>query len=204
MSNDTFEKLYKQFKPMVIKLVNKWSKIGLIEKDDLMQIAMISLIYSYNHYDPNKGASFAGYIYSNIEFAIKKELSHIKHQDRDCKSLQTPLFDAEGKEITLEDTLVDDNVDIEAEIEDKLMIQTYKDEIEKYLDDDKSNICILRWIENCSYEFICNNLGVTNSKISSILMTSRMRLITHSKLFNEEFKKIHGISEYRTESAAIM
>lgn len=33
MGNDEYMKLYEQFKPMIIKLVNRWSRIGVIEYD---------------------------------------------------------------------------------------------------------------------------------------------------------------------------
>ena len=33
MNNDEYMKLYKQFKPMIIKLVHKWSKLNIIEFD---------------------------------------------------------------------------------------------------------------------------------------------------------------------------
>ena len=49
MSNEEYMKLYEQFKPMIIKLVNKWSRIGVIEYDDLMQIALLALIHAQKY-----------------------------------------------------------------------------------------------------------------------------------------------------------
>ena len=54
MSNEEYMKLYEQFKPMIIKLCNKWSRIGVIEYDDLMQIALLALIHAYNTYDETR------------------------------------------------------------------------------------------------------------------------------------------------------
>lgn len=51
MSNDEYMKLYEQFKLMIIKLVNRWSRIDVIEYDDLMQIALLALIHAYETYD---------------------------------------------------------------------------------------------------------------------------------------------------------
>ena len=201
MSNDDYMKLYKQFEPMIMKLVNKWSKFGLIEKEDLMQIAMLSLVYSYNHYDASKGASFASYVYSNIEFAIKKELNRIKHQDRDCVSLQTPLNVLDDENMTLEDTLQDDT-DIQEEIQSKIMINYYEAECKRVLPKDKFQVCYLRWFENMPYKAI--EKVTEKNNISGILLQAQSLLLAKSRVFNEEYKKLVGISEYSTERLALL
>lgn len=86
--------------------------------------------------------------------------------------------------------------------DDKGMIQTYKTEIEKYLGANKSNICILRWFEDMSYEYITKVTGINN--IYSTLRESRMTLIRKSLLFRNEYRRIHHIDEYDTERVALL
>ena len=62
MSNDEYMKLYEQFKSMIIKLVTKWSRIGVIEYDDLMQFALLALIDAAKSYDKTRGTKFSTFI----------------------------------------------------------------------------------------------------------------------------------------------
>lgn len=83
------------------------------------------------------------------------------------------------------------------------MLQTYKKEIEKYLDANKSNICILRWFEDMSYEYITKVTGISN--IYSTLRESRMTLIRKSLLFRNEYRRLHHIDDYsNTERLALI
>lgn len=204
MSNDEYIKLYEQFKPMIIKLVNKWSRIGVIEYDDLMQIALLALIHAYNTYDETKGKKFSSYVYDMIEYRMRKEIYIVdkKNKNKPTISLNTVIQNSEGDTAELID-LIADELDLQEEIEDKLMIQTYKTEIEKYLDANKSNICILRWFEDMNYDYIEKVTGTNN--IYSTLRESRMTLIRKSLLFRNEYKRIHHIDDYsNTERLALM
>ena len=200
MSNEVFECLYKKFENMIKVFVKKYK--GLLEEEDIRQCCCIAIVKAHKTYKDNRNTKFSNWVYSNMDWECLRQIRGIKHQDRDCISLQTPLFDAEGKEITLEDTLIDDRVDVEAQVYDGMVKDIYKREIEKYIDGKKLDVCILRWFNNCSYNYISTVTGVNN--ISNTLMECRMRLIQRSPLLRAEFYKLHGISEYRTESAAIM
>ena len=81
------------------------------------------------------------------------------------------------------------------------MVQVYRNEIEKYLDKDKSNICILRWFEDMSYEYIRKVTGINN--ISGVLRDSRVHLVSKSKLFKEEYRRIRHIDEYSNPAVII-
>lgn len=204
MSNDEYIKLYEQFKPMIIKLCNKWSRIGVIEYDDLMQIALLALIAAHNTYDETKGKKFSSYVYDMIEYRIRKEIYIVdkKNKNKPTISLNTVIENSEGDTAELID-LIADKVDIQEELEEKLMLQTYKREIEKYLDANKSNICILRWFEDCPYEYIKKVTGISN--IHGTLREARMALIRKSLLFRNEYKRIHHIDDYsNTERLALI
>ena len=204
MSNEEYMKLYEQFKPMIIKLVNKWSRIEVIEYDDLMQIALLALIHAYNTFDDTKGKKFSSYVYDIIEYRIRKEIYIVdkKNKNKPTISLNTVMQNSEGDTAELIDSIAD-KVDLQEELEDKLMLQTYKREIEKYLDANKSNICILRWFEDCPYEYIEKVTGISN--IHGTLREARMALIRKSLLFRNEYKRIHHIDDYsNTERLALI
>lgn len=204
MGNNEYMKLYEQFKPMIIKLVNRWSRIGVIEYDDLMQIALLALIAAHNTYDETRGKKFSSYVYDIIEYRMRKEIYIVdkKNKNKPTISLNTVIENGEGDTAELID-LIADKVDIQEELEEKLMLQTYKREIEKYLDANKSNICILRWFEDCPYEYIKKVTGISN--IHGTLREARMALIRKSLLFRNEYKRIHNIDDYsHTERLALL
>lgn len=200
MSNEIFESLYKKYESMIYLFIKKYK--GMIEEDEIRQACLIAIVKAHKTYNSHKDMKFSNWVYQNMQWEIYKEIRNTKHLTKDCVSLQTPLFDAEGKEITLEDTLIDDRVDIEAQVYDGMVKDIYKKEIEKYIDGKKLDVCILRWFNNCSYKYISTVTEINN--VSNTLMECRMRLIQRSPLLRAEFYKLHGISEYRTESAAIM
>ena len=191
MSNEAFETLYKKFEGMIKVFIKKYK--GLLEEEDIRQCCCLGIVKAHNTYKANKDTKFSNWVYNNMNWECLKQLRGIKHQDRDCISLQIDLNGLEGENITLEDTLQDD-INIQEEIEDKLMIQTYKDEIEKYIDGKKLDICILRWFDDMNYDYIKKVTGINN--ISGTLRESRMTLIRKSILFKEEYRRIHHIDEY--------
>ena len=191
MSNEAFETLYKKFEGMIKVFIKKYR--GLLEEEDIRQCCCLGIVKAHNTYKANKDTKFSNWVYNNMNWECLKQLRGIKHQDRDCISLQIDLNGLEGENITLEDTLQDD-INIQEEIEDKLMIQTYKDEIEKYIDGKKLDICILRWFDDMNYDYIKKVTGINN--ISGTLRESRMTLIRKSILFKEEYRRIHHIDEY--------
>lgn len=203
MSNDEYMKLYEQFKPMIIKLCNKWSRIGVIEYDELMQISLLALIHAYNTFDDTKGKKFSSYVYDIIEYRMRKEIYIVdkKNKNKPTISLNTVMQNSEGDTIELID-LIADELDLQEEIEDKLMINYYESECKRVLPKDKFQVCHLRWFENYSYKAI--EKVTEKNNISSILLQSQSLLLAKSRLFKEEYMKIVGISDYNTQRIALM
>lgn len=203
LSNVEFEKLFRQFEPMIIKLVTKWSRIGVIEYDDLMQFALLELVNAAKGYDKTRGTKFSTFIYNSIEYRIRKEIYITNRKNKRYKtvSLNTTIESVEGDTTELIDLIAND-INIQEEIEDKLMIQTYRSEIEKYLDEKKANIMILKYFHNMSNSYIEKVMDM--SSISSTITQSRMELIRKSKLFRSEYNRIHHIDDYSNPAAAII
>ena len=195
MSNDEYMKLYEQFKPMIIKLVRKWSKLNIIEFDELMQISLLELMEAYKTYDEKRGMKFSTYVYNTIEYRIRKEiyLTNKKNKRYKTVSLNTTIESGEGDTIELIDLIADD-LDLEDEIQSKIMINYYESECRRVLPEDKFQVCYLRWFENCSYKYI--EKVTKKNNISGVLLQSQSLLLAKSRIFNEEYRKLIGIDYY--------
>lgn len=199
MSNEIFETLYKQYENMIKVFIRKYR--GLIEEDEIRQACLIAIVKAHNSYNSDTNMKLSNWVYQNMQWEVYREIRNTKHLTKNQVSLQTPLNSSEDDNITLEDTLQDD-INVEAEIEDEIMYKTYKREIEKYLDANKSNICILRWFEDCPYEYIEKVTGINN--IHGTLREARTTLIRKSLLFRNEYRRIYHIDEYDTERLALL
>ena len=197
MSNDE----YLQWQGLLYKVAKRYVGInGLYDLEDLVQIGAIGLAKGLKTYENESDIPIMNYLANNISWTIYKEINK-KKSIQNTISIYTPIGDEEEGTI-LEDILQDDNVDIEAEIENRLMVQVYRNEIEKYLDKDKSNICILRWLDDMEYDYITKVTGVNN--ISGILRESRIQLIRKSILFRFEYCRIHHINDFSNPAATII
>lgn len=191
MSNETFEALYKKFEGMIKVFIKKYK--GLLETDEIKQTCLIAIVKAHNSYNADTNMKFETWVYQNMQWELYREIRDTKHLTKDCVSLQTPLNALEDDNMTLEDTL-QDNVDIEEEVEDRLMVQTYKDEIIRCLDPKKADVMILKYFECMSNNYIEKVLDITG--VSNWIRESRMTLIRKSMLFKEEYRRIHHIDEY--------
>lgn len=194
----------KLYEPMMKSIIRKYleyaNKVGL-DYDDLFQEASMAVLRAENTYKDDKGMKLETWLYNNIDWRIQRVLEANKKYEK-IISINSTIESSEGDTIELID-LIADELDLQEEIEDKLMIQTYKTEIEKYLGANKSNICILRWFEDMSYEYITKVTGINN--IYSTLRESRMTLIRKSLLFRNEYRRIHDIDDYsNTERLALL
>lgn len=204
MSNDEYMKLYEQFKPMIIKLVRKWSQLNIIEYDELMQIALLALIAARNSYDETRGKKFSSYVYDTIEYRIRKEiyLTNKKNKRYKTVSIYSTIESNEGDTIELIDLIADD-LDLEEEIQNKLMINYYESECRRVLPEEKFEVCYLRWFKGCSNAYIAE---VTHRKyIHDVLLSSRSLILAKSRTLKEEYHKLHNIDDYsNTERLALL
>ena len=204
MSNDEYIKLYEQFKPMIIKLVNRWSRIGVIEYDELMQISLLALMEAYKTYDEKRGMKFSTYVYNTIEYRIRKEiyLTNKKNKRYKTVSIYSTIESGEGDTIELIDLIADD-LDLQEEIQNKLMINYYESECRRVLPEEKFEVCYLRWFKGCSNTYIAE---VTHRKyIHDVLLSSRSLILAKSRTLKEEYHKLHNIDDYsHTERLALL
>ena len=72
-------------------------------------------------------------LYSNIKWTIDRELDYLK-LDKRCTLNQSTSLDitiSDDENLTIADTLIDFKINIVEEVEEKLLIQEYKKQIEK-------------------------------------------------------------------------
>ena len=204
MGNDEYMKLYEQFKLMIIKLVNRWSRIDVIEFDELMQISLLALMEAYKTYDKKRGMKFSTYVYNTIEYRIRKEIYIVdkKNKNKSTISLNTVMENGEGDTIELID-LIADELDLQEEIQNKIMINYYEKECRRVLPEEKFQVCYLKWFKGCSNAYIAE---VTHRKyIHDVLLSSRSLILAKSRTLKEEYHKLHHIDDYsHTERLALL
>lgn len=198
MSNETFEQLYKKFTGMINSFIKKYR--GLLENDEIHQCCCLAIMKAYNTYNNHKDMKLSNWIYQNMEWQILRELSK-ENKHKNIISVNSTVESSEGSTIELID-LIADELDLQEEIEDKLMINYYESECKRVLPKDKFQVCHLRWFENYSYKAI--EKVTEKNNISSILLQSQSLLLAKSRLFKEEYMKIVGISDYNTQRIALM
>lgn len=200
MSNEIFETLYKQYENMIKVFIRKYK--GLIEDDEIRQACLIAIVKAHNSYNSDTNMKLSNWVYQNMQWEVYREIRNTKHLIKDCVSLQTPLNNSEDDNITLEDTLQDD-IDVEAEIEDKIMINYYEKECKRVLPEDKFQVCYLKWFKGCSNAYIAE---VTHRKyIHDVLLSSRSLILAKSRTLKEEYHKLHHIDDYsNTERVALL
>ena len=200
MSNEIFETLYKQYENMIKVFIRKYK--GLIEDDEIRQACLIAIVKAHNSYNSDTNMKLSNWVYQNMQWEVYREIRNTKHLTKNCISLQTPLNNSEDDNITLEDTLQDD-IDVEAEIEDKIMINYYEKECKRVLPEDKFQVCYLKWFKGCSSAYIAE---VTHRKyIHDVLLSSRSLILAKSRTLKEEYHKLHHIDDYsNTERVALL
>ena len=197
MSNDE----YLRWQGLLYKVAKKFVGINsLYDIDDLVQIGAIGLAKGLETYNDESDIPLTNWLANNISWTIYREINK-KKSIQNTISIYTPISDEEEGNI-LEDILQDDNVDVEAFIEDRLMVQTYKDEIIRCLDPKKADVIILKFFESMPNNYIEKVLDITG--VSSYVRESRMTLIRKSKLFMAEYRRIRNLNDYSNPANAII
>lgn len=103
---------------LVAHIAKKY-KSSFSDSDDLISIGSIGLIKAVRTFDPDKAKQFSSYASRCIENEILMVLRHEKKLMGEI-SMETSLgSDAEGNELTIADTLFDENRDLETLISNK-------------------------------------------------------------------------------------
>lgn len=186
-------------KSVIKKYINYANKVGL-DYDDLFQEASMAVLRAKNTYKDNKGMKLETWLYNNIDWRIQRVLeANKKHEN--IISVNSTVESNEGSTIELID-MIKDKINIALEVQDKIMVETYKAEITAHLDKKEADVMILKYFECMPNNYIEKVLNITG--ISNHIRESRMTLIRKSMLFRNEYKRIYGISDYSNPATAII
>ena len=196
--------LIKLYEPIIKSVIKKYlgyaNKVGL-DYDDLFQEASMAVLRAEKSYKANKGMKLETWLYNNIDWRIQRVLEANKKYEK-IISINSTVESGEGSIIEILD-MIQDKVNIASEVQDKIMMETYKAEITANLDKKKADVMILKYFYNMpnSYiEKVTNTTGISNH-----IRESRMTLIRKSMLFRNEYKRIHHIDDYsNTERLALI
>lgn len=196
--------LIKLYEPIIKSVIKKYleyaGKVGL-DYDDLFQEASMAVLRAENTYKDNKGMKLETWIYNNIDWRIQRVLEANKKYEK-IISINSTVESGEGDTIELIDLIADD-LDLEEEIQNKLMINYYESECRRVLPEEKFQVCYLKWFKGCSNAYIAE---VTHRKyIHDVLLSSRSLILAKSRTLKEEYHKLHNIDDYsNTERLALM
>lgn len=191
------------YKPMIKAIIKKYlnfaNKVGL-EYDDLFQEASMAVLHGQKTYKDNKNMKLETWIYNNIDWRIQRVLEANKKYEN-IISINSTVESCEGSVVEILD-MIQDKVNIALEVQDKIMMETYKAEILSNLDNKKADVMILKYFECMPNNYIEKVLNITG--VSNYIRESRMTLIRKSLLFRNEYKRIHHINDYSNPSTAII
>lgn len=120
----------KLYEPMMKSIIKKYlgyaNKVGL-DYDDLYQEASMAVLRAKNTYKDNKDMKLETWIYNNIDWRMQRILEGNKKYEK-IISINSTVESGEGSIIEILD-MIQDKVNIALEVQDKIMMETYKAEI---------------------------------------------------------------------------
>ena len=195
--------LIKLYEPIIKSVIKKYleyaAKVGL-DYDDLFQEASMAVLQAQETYKDNKNMKLETWIYNNINWRIQRVLEGNKKYENTVSINSTVGSDEEDTTELID--LIADDLDLQEEVQSKIIVDYYEKECKRILPEDKFQVCYLRWFENYPYKAI--EKVTEKNNISGILLQSQSLLLAKSRLFNEEYRKLVGISEYNTERLALI
>ena len=191
------------YEPMIKSIIKKYlsyaNKVGL-DYDDLFQESSMAVLRAEKTYKNNKGMKLETWIYNNINWRIQRVLEANKKYEN-IISINSTIESGEGSLIEMLD-MIQDKVNIALEVQDKIIMETYKKEILSKLDSNRANIMILKYFHNMSNSYIEKVTSTTG--ISNHIRESRMTLIRKSMLFRNEYKRIRHIDDYSNPANVVV
>ena len=183
--------LYESMIKSIIKKYLGYAAKVWLDYDDLYQEASMAVLQAENTYKDNKDMKIETWIYKNVEWHLQRVLKkNSKHKD--IISINSEITSVEGSTVELIELIADDN-DYFEKVEDELMIDYYQKECQRVLEDDYE-IAYMRWFKGYSYEYIKKLTRIND--VYGTLMKSRMQLIRKSKLYRQEYNKLHHINDF--------
>lgn len=182
------DKEYLQYEPMLIKIANKFKNNPYgIDIEDIYQIGSLGMIRAFDTYKEEKGMSFNTYIYSCINWAIKKEFQNLKriHAQYDITSLDYEI----DEDTNMYDIIPNSSVNVENEVIEDMTLQEYIQEFKNILSPTKANIFIDRYVNELQIKAIAVKYDKKDSTINSMLRQSKSEVMRKSFRIRKEYEK---------------
>lgn len=172
-----------------------------IEFDDLYQIASIAILKGYERYDAERGTKLETYLFQCCIWAINNELCKKSSSVEAFLTLDAPI--TEDMETTHKEQIQDD-IDIQEDIQSKLMLEFYYNEISAVLPNSKRDALVLAAFHGCTERQVAEILGIKETTAVGRLRDAKNKLITRSEVFKEEYKKLKRKTEFRNPSTQLL
>ena len=125
-SQEAFEEIFNIYKNLMYSIISKYNKNVINSKEDLMQIASISLLKALKTFDINKNYKFSTYLQTIIGNDLNTVYRVVQKRNAIVNSLDDVLFNED--KLTVKDTVADDT-----NIEEEVMENVVSDFIQECL-----------------------------------------------------------------------
>ena len=184
---------YLQWEPLVKKIAHKYrNNIYKIEIEDLIQIGAMGLMNAFKYYQDDRGASFQTFAYDCVERKIFREFDNMKRIKRQAnyKSISFDVPTNADEDLYLGDIISDDNVNVEAAVVNKLMVEKYKEEINLVLTGREKEIVYKTLFENAKFADLAKEYGIHHSRVHDIQRRGFRNLRNKSPMIRDRWIKM--------------
>lgn len=206
---------YLQWEPLVKKIAYRYKNNPYkLDLDDLEQIAAIGVMYGIETYNEESDSSLKTWLYNNAKWKIQREFLNLRRMKRelDYKNISLNEFVNPDEDITLEEMISDDTVNIEAETLNKLIIEKYIEEIELCIYDPSHQDIIKKTLfTELSMEQIGNQHNLSRERVRQIKNKGYRTLREKSPMirakyleYREREEEKFFINEYRSNPESIV
>ena len=184
------DKLWDEWKRLVYKVAKKrlifLTPFGY-ELEDVIQVGAIGLIKGVSNYNKDTGYSKVTFFYKCIDSEILKEVQSLRRDKRfinkNAMSIETSIS-TDSNDLTLLETISDDSINIEKDIEDKMMKNFILCEMKNLLNKLEYEVLYLRVFMDFTFNEISQSLSLEGAyHAKKIEGTAKKKLITHSAYF---------------------
>ena len=131
-NKDVYGDILKAYKNLMYGIIAKYNKNVINSKEDLMQIASISLLKALKTFDVNKSYKFSTYLQTIVTNDLNTVFRPVQKRNAIVNSLDDVLPNED--KLTIKDTIADDT-NIEEEVMENSMNNFISNSLKKYKND---------------------------------------------------------------------
>lgn len=184
-----------QWRPLIKKVAWKYrNNIFKIELEDLEQIASVGLFKGFENYDDSRGTSLKTWLYNAAERAIFREFTDMKRIKRQSSYESVSLSTPTGEDDTyLEEIIPDNNVNVENDVTDMLLVESYKEEVNLCLVGLERDIAYKTLFKNKTNAELAREYDITGQRVKNIQITGFRHLRYKSRMIRDKWMELKEI-----------